>query len=91
MAPTKRQGSTKEVGSSSQATPQPQRTSRNARARSNIPHPLGLTHPDHIARHNYLNERMVVATRYYDKELLARLGMLYDIRWLFARGGMRHF
>ena len=34
---------------------------------------------------------MVVATRYYDEELLARLGMLDDIRCLFARGGMGHF
>jgi len=42
------------------------------RARGSIPHPLGLTHRDHIARYNYLNERMVVATRYYDEELLAR-------------------
>ena len=34
---------------------------------------------------------MVVITRYYDEELLARLGMLDDIQWLFARGGMGHF
>jgi len=33
---------------------------------------------------------MVVATRYYDEELLARLGMLDDIRWLFVRGGIGH-
>jgi len=38
-----------------------------------------------------LNERMVVATRYYDNDLLARLRMLDDVRWLFARGGMGHF
>jgi len=50
-----------------------------------------LTNPDHVARYNFLKERMVVAPRYYDEELLARLGMLDDIRWLFARGGMRHF
>jgi len=30
-------------------------------------------------------------TRYYDEDLLARLGMLDDIRWLFARRGMGHF
>jgi len=91
MLPTKRQRSTKEVGSSSQAPPQPQRTSRtstNAHARGNIPHPLVLTHPDHVARYNCLNEHMVIATRYYDEELLAWLGMLHDIRWLFARGGI---
>ena len=34
---------------------------------------------------------MVVATRYCDEELLAQLGMLDDIRWLFAKGGIRHF
>jgi len=33
---------------------------------------------------------MIVATRYYDEELLGHLGMLDDIRWLFA-GGMGHF
>ena len=94
MSPTKRQKSTKEVGSSSQAPPRPQRTSRtsiNMRARGNIPHPLGLTNPDHIARYNFLNERIVIATRYNDEDLLARLGLLDDIRWLFARGGMSHF
>jgi len=34
---------------------------------------------------------MVVAIRYYDEELLAHLGMLDDIRWLFAQGGIGHF
>jgi len=91
MAPNKRQRSTKEVGSSSQAPPQPQRASRTVLARGNIPHLLSLAHPDHIARYNCLNEHMVVATRYYDEDLLTRLGMLDDIRWLFARGGMEHF
>jgi len=83
IAPTKRQRSTKEVGSSSQAPPQPQSTSRistNAHARGNILHPLGLTHPDHLARYNCLNERVVATTRYYDEDLLAQLGMLDDIR-----------
>ena len=47
---------------------------------------LGLTNPDHVARYTYLNERMVVATHYYDEELLGRLGLLDDIRWLYARG-----
>jgi len=75
--------STKEVGSSSQAPSQQQRTSRtptNARARGNISQPLGLIYRDHVARYNYLNERMVVATRYYDEELLAWLGMLGDVQ-----------
>ena len=34
---------------------------------------------------------MVVATRYYDEELLGRLRLLDDIWWLFARRGIRHF
>jgi len=34
---------------------------------------------------------MVVATRYYDEELLARLRMLDDIRRLFVWAGMGHF
>ena len=94
MAPNKRPSSTKEVGSSSQAPLGPQRTSRTstvACARGNVPHPLGLTHPDHVARYNCLNEHMVVANRYYDADLLSRLGILDDICLLFARGGIGHF
>ena len=34
---------------------------------------------------------MVVTTRCYDEELLARLGMLDDIRWLFTRASMGRF
>ena len=34
---------------------------------------------------------MIVETRYYDEELLGRLGLLDDIRWLFAQGGIGHF
>jgi len=34
---------------------------------------------------------MVVATRYYDEDLLTRLGISDDICWLFARGGIGHF
>ena len=88
MALTKRQRSTNEVDSSSQAPPQPQRASRTTRARGNIPHPLDLTHLDNVARYNCLNERMVMATRYYDEDLLAQVKMLDDIRWLFLRCGM---
>ena len=61
------------------------------RAQGDVHNPLSLTNLDHVAGYNCLNERMVVATQYYDEELLARLGMLDDIRWLFARGGMGHF
>jgi len=50
-----------------------------------------LSHPDHVARYSCLNKCIIAATRYYDEELLARLGMLDDIRRLFARGGMGHF
>jgi len=94
MTPTKRQRSTKKVGSSSQAPPRPQRTpqtSTNTHARGDIRHPLGLAHPNHVARYNCLNERMVVATRYYDEEQFARLGMLDGVRWLFARGSLGRF
>jgi len=87
MPPAERQSSVKDVGSSSKAPSQPQqttRTSTSARAQVNIPHHIGLTNPDHVTRHNCLNECMVVATRYYDEGLLARLGMLDDIRWLFT-------
>ena len=38
-----------------------------------------------------MSSRSVVATRYYDEELLVQMGLLEDIRWLFARGGMEHF
>jgi len=34
---------------------------------------------------------MVLATRYYNEVLLAQLGILDDIPWLFARVGMGHF
>ena len=59
--------------------------------RGNIPHPLGLMHPDHVAKYNCLNERTIVATRYCDEDLLARLGILDDICWLFVRGAVGHF
>jgi len=94
MVPTKRQRSTKEIGSPTQAPPQPWRTSwtsTNACAKGNIAHLLTLIHPDHVARYNWLSERMVIATRYYGEELLCWLGMLDDIPWLFAQGGMGHF
>jgi len=82
MAPRKIQWNV-EVGSSSQEptwSQRPSRTSTNACAQGNIPHPIGLTNPDHVTRYNCLNERMVVANRYCDEELLARLGMLDEIR-----------
>ena len=33
----------------------------------------------------------MIATRYYDEELLGQLSLLDDIHWLFARGGMGQF
>jgi len=33
----------------------------------------------------------VLATRYYDEESLVQSGLLDDIRWLFAKGGMGQF
>jgi len=57
----------------------------------NIPHPLGLTNPDHVATYACMNERMVMATHYYDEQLLRYLEMLDNIWWLFARGRMGHF
>jgi len=94
MAPIKGQRSIKEVGSSSQVPSRPQRTSRtsaNARAQGNMPYSLGLTNPDHGSRCACLNECMIVATRYYNEALLSRLGMLDNIRWLFAWGSIGHF
>jgi len=55
------------------------RTSTNARSQGNVPYPLGLTNHDHVVRYACLNKRMIVATYYYDDELLGHLGMLDDI------------
>ena len=33
----------------------------------------------------------MIATRYYDDELLGQMGLFDDIRWLFARGGIGQF
>jgi len=38
-----------------------------------------------------LSSQSIVAARYYDEDLLVQTGLLEDIRWLFARGGMEHF
>jgi len=44
------------------------------RSRGNIPHPFGLTNPEHIARYNALSSKLVVATQYYDEDVLNHLG-----------------
>ena len=33
----------------------------------------------------------MVATKYYNEELSAQLGLLHDIQWLFSRGKMEQF
>jgi len=38
-----------------------------------------------------LGSKLVVATRYYDEDVLNHFGLLDDICWLFARGGMGQF
>ena len=82
MAPKKMTKTTQEAGTSSQAPQRATRTSRTSRAsaRGNAPHPLGLTNPTHIERYNCLSCRSIVATRYYDEELLVQMGLLEDIR-----------
>ena len=93
-APTKRPRSIKEAGTSSQALsqpPRPFRPSTNARTRGNVLHSLSLTNLEHVARYTCLNEQIIVATHYYDEELLGHLGSLDDKRWLFARRGTGHF
>ena len=85
---------TPKVGSWSQAplrTTQATRTTAIARTRGNPPPFLGLTNLEHVARFNCLSSRRIVVIRYYDDELLNQMGLLDDIRWLFARGEMGQF
>jgi len=70
------------VKTSSQAPPSTRRTSRTslaARTRGSAPHSLGLTHPDDIVRYDCLSCRTMIASRYYDGEFLAHLGLLDDL------------
>ena len=62
-----------------------------ASARANASHLLGLVNPFHIERFNCLSSRSVIASHYCDEDLLVQMGLLDDIRWLFARGGIGHF
>jgi len=94
MAPKKKVRITQGVGTFGQAPQRPTRASRastNAKTKGNASHPYGLTHPDHIARYNSLNGRVIVHTCFYDEDLLNQLGLLNDIRLLFARGGVDQF
>jgi len=61
------------------------------RNRGNIPHPLGLTNPQQITGYNASSSKLLVATRHYDEDVSNHLGLLDDMRWLFARGGMGQF
>ena len=62
-------------------------TSTSKRTQGNTPLPLGLTHFGDIACYTCLISALVVATYFYDKDLLAQLGLLDDIRWLFTLVG----
>jgi len=62
------------------------RASISAKSRGNASNSLDLTNPDHIARFNALNSRLISATRYFDENFLTNLGVIDDIPWLFARG-----
>jgi len=35
-----------------------------------------------------LSSKLLVATQYYDEDVLNRLGLLDDICWLFSKRGM---
>jgi len=52
---------------------------------------LVCQNPTHIECYNCLSSHSVVATRCYDENLLVQMGLLEDIRWLFAWSGMEHF
>jgi len=71
-----------------QCAPRTSKTSTNARTQGITPNPLGLTHREHVARCNVLSSKLVVATHYYNEDLVTRLGLLDDFHWLFTRGGM---
>ena len=93
MAPNKRTKTTQEAGTSSQAPPRAIRATQTSgpSAEGNALHPLSLVNPSHIERFNCLSSRSIVATRYYDEELVIQMCLLDDIRWLFVRGRMGQF
>ena len=94
MALNKKERTTQEAGTSNQA---PQRALRSSHTstvgknRGNMPHPLSLTNPEHMTICNALSGKLVVATLYYDEDVLNHLGLLDDICWFFAGGGMGQF
>ena len=83
MAPKKKLRSTQGDDASSQV---PQRTTRTSwtsttvRTQGNSAHPVGLIYPNHVVCYTCLSSRLVIATRFYDEDLLAQLGSLDDIR-----------
>jgi len=38
-----------------------------------------------------LSSKIIIVTQYFDEDLLTSLGLLDDVRWLFAHGGMGKF
>jgi len=84
---------TQESDTSSQASLRVKRATRTSQAttQDNAPHPLGLINLSHINCFSCLSSRCMIATHYYDEELLFQMGLLEDIRWLFARGWMGQF
>ena len=50
------------------------------RNRGNLANPFGLTNPEHVARYNALSTKLIVATQYFDEDLLTSLVLLDDIR-----------
>ena len=59
--------------------------------RVNAPYPLSLVNPSRIDQFYCLSIRSVIATHYYAEELLVQIGLLEDIRWLFAKGRIGQF
>ena len=72
--PKRKFRSTQAEGTSSQALQWASMTSRIStakRTRGSAPHPLSLTHPNHIACYTCLSSTLIVATHFYDDDLLA--------------------
>jgi len=81
---------TQQTRTSSQAPQQATRASQtptNERTQDNPSHPLGLSNPCHVTYYNHLSGKDVMATHYYDEDLLKQVGLLNDIMWLFTSGG----
>jgi len=82
MAPKKRTRTTPGAEPSSQVHQLVSGISTNARNRGNLPNPVGLTNTEHGGRYNDLSSTLVVATWYFDKDLLTSLG--FDVDFMFC-------